>query len=149
MTTLHLRRPRPRGFTLIEMLTVLCILSVLMLIALPNYSSYQRRAHRAEARAALVQAAQWMERAATANGRYPAGADIPPGLLVVHGDRYALQIHSPDPAQTASTATFKIVANRNRQSDQAKDECGDFVLDQAQRRSVLNARASAAHCWSH
>ena len=147
MTNTLTRRRRSNGFTLIELLTVICILSVLLVLALPNYANHQRRAHRAQARAALLNAAQWMERAATANGQYPNTAAIPTTLLEVPGRRYTVKIESPDPHQTG-TATYRITATRNPQSAQQNDECGDYVLDQANRRTVLHTQADAATCWS-
>jgi type IV pilus assembly protein PilE len=139
---------RPTGFSLIEILTVVCIISILMLVALPNYSSYVRRAHRSEALAAMARVAQWMERAATSTGSYPPTSSIPATRLEVSGNRYLLVVESPDTKQTG-TATFRITAIRNPQTSQATDECGDFVLDQANRRTLINKSSATlvSTCW--
>ena len=62
------------GFTLIEVMIVVAIVAILSAIALPSYTEYIRRSHRADARAGLLQAQQWLERAATATGAAAAGA---------------------------------------------------------------------------
>ena len=54
------RRMRQRGFTLIEVMIVVAVVSILTAIAMPSYNEYIRRGHRADARAGLLQAAQWM-----------------------------------------------------------------------------------------
>lgn len=60
-----------QGFTLIEVMITVAIIGIVSAIAYPSYTEYIRRGHRADARAGLLQAAQWMERAATATGSYP------------------------------------------------------------------------------
>jgi Tfp pilus assembly protein PilE len=50
---------------------VVAIVGILSAIAYPSYAEYIRRGHRADARAGLLQAQQWLERAATATGQYP------------------------------------------------------------------------------
>ena len=126
------------GFTLIEVMIVVAIVAVLAAIALPSYQEYVRRGHRAEARAGLMQAAQWYERAATANGIYPATADFPNALTSVPGKRYLISATSSDNAFTLSAAP---------QGAQADDKCGTFTLTQGGKRDVTGATDSAANCW--
>ena len=136
-------RPSP-GFSLPELLITLVVIGILAAIALPNYATYIERAQRANARNALIQTAQWMERAATALGRYPALASVPPGLLAVEGGRYTVSIASVD------DTSFILIASPVQGSSQASDACGSFVLDQANRRTVRGNAAgmSDADCWS-
>ena len=56
-----------RGFTLIELMIVVAIIAVLASVAYPSYKEYVARSRRAEARAVLVAAQQWMERFYTEN----------------------------------------------------------------------------------
>lgn len=148
-------KPKPlrylfQGFTLLELLIVVFIISVLATLAAPSYTSYFQRAHRSEARVAILKAAQWMERAATANGSYPGTADIPPGLVQVPGNHYLLRIVSPDPSQSG-TNTFRITASRSKSGIQASDACGNFVLDQTGKQEIIQATpgTSASTCWGH
>ena len=62
---------KQKGFTLIELMVVVAVVGILSAIAYPSYAEYIRRGHRADARAGLLQAQQWLERAATATGAYP------------------------------------------------------------------------------
>ena len=57
-----------RGFSLLELLIALACVALLTTLAWPSYQSLMLRNQRAQARAALLQAAHWFERAASANG---------------------------------------------------------------------------------
>ncbi len=61
---------RSYGFTLIELVISLAIVAILAAIAFPAYQDHVRKARRADAKAALVELAQWMERNYTEALRY-------------------------------------------------------------------------------
>lgn len=138
------------GFTLIELMITVAIVAILASIALPSYTQYIQRSHRSNARNTLVQAAQWMERAATATGAYPMNPapdgtnQIPASLLAVEGGRYTVT-----PTTSSSTAyTFTAVPT----GAQATDPCGSLTLNQVNTRAVIDqptgSTMTVANCWS-
>ena len=135
-----------QGFTLIEVMIVVAIVAILAAIALPSYNEYIRRGHRAEARAALLQGAQSMERAATATGTYPLTAAFPSALQTIQSGRYAITIVSP-PAGAASGAAFALTAAP--QNGQTGDKCGNYTLDHTGLRGANGSTAGplVIECW--
>ena len=136
-----------KGFTLIEVMIVVAIVAVLSAIALPSYQEYIRRGHRAEARAALLQAAQWLERAATATGTYPLTASFPTTLTTMQSGRYTVAVASP-PASAASGAAFTLTATPA--GGQVGDKCGSYTLTHSGVRSAASAASGAlvTECWN-
>ncbi|QNP47321.1 type IV pilin protein [Diaphorobacter aerolatus] len=137
--TVRLRR---NGFTLIEMMIVLAVIAILAAVATPSYRQHLARGHRAEARAALLQVAQWMERANTANGEYPTGQPLEPMLRALKPAHYTLSL-------TASTASgFTVIATRT--DVMVKDPCGDLTLTHTGTRGASNHSVSnvAKECWA-
>ncbi len=136
---------RQIGFTLIEVMIVVAIVAILASIALPSYNEYVQRTHRANARTALLQASQWMERAATAQGTYP--TTVPSGVMAVEGARYTVA------ANSTTGATFTFTATPT--AAQAADRCGGFIINQAgTREQTHTASVTAANlltvneCWN-
>ena len=135
--TLH-GKPR-RGFTLIELMIVVAVAAILTAIAVPAYGDYIRRGARAEARAGLLQAAQWLERAATATGTYPLTADFPGGLQSVPSGRYTISVNSDGAIFTLQAAPT---------GSQSGDKCGNYTLTNTGQRGVNGGSLSLADCWN-
>lgn len=140
---------RLRGFTLIEVMITVAIIGILAAIAYPSYIEQVRKSRRADAKAALVTAAQTMERFYTENNSYAAAtAGDAVGSTITdhaptdrpHADRtYDIALN---PAPTATG--FTITATRT--GSQAGDTiCGDYALTNTGVKSVTVG--SVANCW--
>ena len=130
-----------QGFTLIELMIVVVVIAILSAVAYPSYTEYVRRGHRAEARTGLLEAAQWMERAATAQGTYPLTAQFPAGLKKVPNGRYEIALNSTDGGSFTLTATPK--------GSQSDDKCGAYTLTNTGLRGANGTTNGAivTDCW--
>ena len=141
-------RPQPAaGFTLIELVVTMMIIAILAAIAIPSYLQYLSRGHRSEARAALTQTAQWMERWRTERNSYqnPPGPNPPvlpqylqqspppPGAPI-----YNITVVTPNPAQ------YTLSATPVNPGPMANDACGVLTLDQTGLRGPA---ANINLCW--
>jgi type IV pilus assembly protein PilE len=126
---------RQRGITLIELLTVMVIVGVLAAIAMPAYTSYTRKTKRADAKVALTNTAQVLERCYSRNNRYDTCAIGTPYPSV--NGAYTISSTFPD------TQTYTLTATPA--GAQAQDtHCGNFTLNQAGTRGNST---TATDCW--
>lgn len=140
--TRHLQRAQ-LGFTLIELMIVVAIVGILSAVAYPSYTEYVRRGHRADARAGLLQAQQWLERAATATGAYPTAL---PATLTWANDatkRYTISIGGP-----ATTSSFTLTATPK--GAQVGDKCGNFTVTHTGLRGAKGVTTGdiVTECWN-
>lgn len=138
-----------KGFTLIEVMIVVAIVGILAAVAYPSYAEYIRRGHRADARAGLLQAQQWLERAVTATGEYPTTLPNPLQWKDAFGNpdpskRYTIGFQAGN-----SNAAFTLVATRKAGTPQSNDKCGDYTLSHTGKRDNdnLSGGATVADCW--
>ena len=154
----HQQPARAAGFTLIELMVTLTIVSILATVALPAYTGYVARARRADARTQLMQVTQFMQRFYAANDSFEqdraANAvidQIPASLKQSPADGvklYELAI----PAATLNAAGYEIRMVPVTGGNMDNDSCGTFTLTSTGVRGVLaGADVGAASlrdsCW--
>lgn len=108
MTMNHRTEPKSSGFTLIELMTVVAIISILLAIAVPAYNEYINRAHRAAAQQFLLDVAQRQEQYLLDNLAYAGnlgglGMSIPADIAADY-DPLVITLSAPPPSFQLSMA---------------------------------------------
>ncbi len=138
-----------RGITLIELMTVLVIVSILAAIAIPSYSSYMRRSHRAEAKTSLLENAQFLERNFTVTNSYAVDGEdepvedtsLPVQRTPKDGGAVKYDIHVE-----AATTSFTLTAVPKADSMMDDDSCGTLSITNTGVKD--SSSGDAATCWS-
>lgn len=146
-TFLHGRRRANSGFTLIEVMVVVAIVAILAAIAFPSYTQYVRRAARSEARTALLEAQQFMERFYAAHARYTSRANgtgnptLPARLASIptNNPRYDLTV-------SATSTSYMLTATPRPEGMMALDACGALTVTNTGARGAASG-ASVFDCW--
>ena len=147
MTTQHLRlrfvflrHGGMRGFTLIDLLIACVVLAILAAIAYPSYASHVRKAHRADAKAILLETAQYLERHHVTHNTY-AGARVdavsavsPKGATGARV-KYHLRFAGEPDAMTFTLQATPV-------NGQEVDACGTLSVDHLGAQT-----ADVAGCW--
>jgi len=134
-----------KGFTLIELMVVVAILGILMAIALPSYQESVAKTRRGDAKAVLMENAQFVERFFTQNNSYlNAGAN--PTLPVLESPKDgASKFYDIAFVGTNSATTYTLQATPK--GAMSADPCGSLTLTQAGAKGVSGGSRSVSQCW--
>ena len=137
-------RESQAGFTLIELMIVVAIIGILAAVAVPSYNSYIQRGHRASAKAALLDGAQFMERYRTANFKYVDGSNAAPALPASVSTAPKEGVKRYDITVSAADATsFTLTATPSGWTDTV---CGNLTLSNLGEKG--QSVGTAAECWN-
>jgi type IV pilus assembly protein PilE len=130
--------PRQHGFTLLELVVTLAIVSILIMIGYPVYTQQVLKTHRAQAQVALLDIAGGMERYAATHQTY-SGATLANIEMNAYTDSrtYQLEINQ------ANDVGYQLRAVP--QGSQTKDDCGVLGLNQLGEKTATGGLA--AECW--
>ena len=134
-----------RGFTLIEVMITVAVLAILAAIAMPSYNEQVRKTRRADAKVALQQTAQRLERCFAENQTsvYDAvSAPSCPQNFTSSDGYYTVSI-------VAAAATYSISAQPTSKGGQDRDlYCSLFILTGAgSKTSKDKLGAPSDQCW--
>ena len=130
------------GFSLIELMIVVAILAIIATIAYPSYQEHIRKSRRADGRALLTEAAQFMERRYTENLTTGyVGATLPTTLTKAPkgggNTHYNISLQG---TPTRNAYTLQAVP-AGIQSD---DKCGTLTLTNT---GVKGSAKTVNECW--
>ena len=140
-----MNRTRSYGFTLIELVITLAIVAILAAIAFPAYQDHVRRARRADAQAALVELAQWMERNFTEDLSYDPDGDGETTLPFKEVPREGSNKYYGLSLSNLTATTFTL--NAAPKGAQVSDKCKTLTLTHTGLKGTTNSALGVEECW--
>ena len=132
---------KTRGFTLIELMIVIAVLSIIVAVGYPSYMEHVKKSRRAEGMGQLLELADRMERAYSDLGTYPATTDISEVYMVTtDGGFYTLSI------VTSNNVSFTVSATPTSLGKQNTDKCKTFTLTSLGQKSISGSVPNS-QCW--
>jgi len=127
------------GFTLIELMIVVLVVSILAAVAYPNYSRQVIDSRRAEGKSLIAEAANRLERCFTRFNAYDNAACNDAGNMVSEGGWYQVSAVRTATAFTLTATPLKTQAD--------KDECGSLTLTSTGVRGHSGTPPAGTNCW--
>jgi type IV pilus assembly protein PilE len=142
--TVGTKTRKARGFTLIEVMIVVAIVGILAAIAYPSYTEYVERGRRNDAKAVLLEVAQYMERRFTEQRDYGVvtTANLPTSLKQSprEGDAWY------NVTVTTRSATTYVLSAAPK-TGWVPRKCGTLSVDQLGAKTVSTADP-IGDCWN-
>ncbi len=142
-----------RGFSLIELLIVMVVLSIILGLAVPGYRQFMMRANRADATTALLRLQAAQERFYIQNGTYASNAQMaaaPPAGLGITGTERNYYNLGIQPAAGGLVVGYTATATVNAAEAQKDDtDCWVFATSESgQHTAVTNGGSDMTDkCW--
>ncbi|WP_075186605.1 type IV pilin protein [Teredinibacter haidensis] len=131
---------KSNGFTLIEIMIVLVIVSILAAIAFPSYRSSVLKSHRTDAKETLLSAAALEEKIYMQRNRYSVSLDDIGGAISSEG-HYSISV-----SQTTLTRYLITATAIGPQVDDTS--CYVFTINQAGLRKAQDSNGNeVTDCW--
>jgi type IV pilus assembly protein PilE len=153
---LESRKHRSLGFSLIELMVTVAVLSILATIAVTAYTSQVQKSRRTEAKSAMLDLAGREERLFTTANAYSnleaylgyaaAGATTVMTNMPFGNNYYTLSVAVPDTTQAATTPTTYLITATPVGTQANDTACGSFTLNQLGVQGVTGT-STAATCW--
>jgi type IV pilus assembly protein PilE len=140
------------GFTLIELMITVAVVGILVAVAYPNYADYIRRADRAEARSAVMRAANLLERRFTEQAQFPTVDEYSAMFGLAAGTAPLSGTDSPTTGKYRITyapagtprSSYVLTATEINGAD---TECGDLTLNNLGSRGRTGSTWTVQDCW--
>jgi len=159
MTMPKIAKPA-RGFTLLELMIVLVIVGIFAAIAIPAYSKYVQRTHRALARAALTelsarQDVERLQKRAFAT-TFEALNGVSSSTIYINNSSAASSTAGTDAlykisfASGASTTAYTLIAEPYGDAQSKDTDCAKLTLSSTGVRTAEKSNGNAnSDCWGN
>jgi len=138
---LKLALAKEEGFTLIELMIALVILSILAAIAFPTYQNSIIKSRRSDATGALSQGSLAMETCRANGSTYTGCAPVASS----QAGYYAITVNVP-----AGGASYTLTATPSAGTTQANDaDCTTLTLTSSGVRGYTGSASDASTCWGN
>ena len=134
---------RPAGFTLIEMLITVAVLSILAAVAYPSYQDQVRKSRRAQAQSLLMDiGTRQQQRLLDVRSYAASNTDLNVNIPSTVSPYYAITIDAP-----AGAVPPRFAASATPLNSQTQDKCGTLGIDNASTKTAIKGGTAHTGCW--